>query len=410
MPATMGGRSNAAQPARIATRSPPTTTALTISPAFRPAASYARADDRAAPHHTLDASTRTISPRPPDTVPALIAAAGDRASLRFLEFFAANIRNPHTRRAYARPVAGFMARCDANRVGSTTAVQPLHVAAWIEKQTRDHAAPKAKLRLAALRHLFDWLVTGQVVPTNPAGSVRGPAHVVKAAKTPVLAPKEARALIDRIEITTPVGLRDRALIGLTVFSFARIGAALGMKVEDVFTQNRRLWVRLREKGGKAHAMPCHHNLETYLNAYIEGAGLAEDPKGPPVSHHRPRHWPVDPHPLPQANAYAMIGRPAAAAGIATKLGNHSFQATGITAYLKNEARWRRRRRWRTTPAPEQRSSTTEGARNSASTRWSGSGCDRRRCRNHRQRACQRPPVACVAALTPVRGVMHRSGA
>ena len=123
-------------------------------------------------------------------------------------------------------------------------------------------------------------MTGQVIPANPAGSVRGPSHVVKSGKTPALAPEEARALIDSIEITTPVGLRDRALIGLMVFSFARIGAALGMKVEDVFTQNRRLWVRLREKGGKAHAMPCHHNLETYTAAYIEGAGIADDPKGP----------------------------------------------------------------------------------------------------------------------------------
>jgi len=100
------------------------------------------------------------------------------------------------------------------------------------------------------------------------------------AKTPVLAPEEARVLIDSIAITTIAGLRDRALIGLMVFSFARIGAVLGMKVEDVYTQNRRLWVRLREKGGKPHAMPCHHNLETYLAAYIEGAGLASDPKGP----------------------------------------------------------------------------------------------------------------------------------
>ncbi len=188
-------------------------------------------------------------------VPALIAAAGDCASLRFLEFFAANIRNPHTRRAYGHAVAEFVAWCDDNRMPSITAVQPLHVAAWIEQQTRTHAAPTVKLRLAALRHLFDWLVTGQVMPTNPAGSVRGPSHVVKVGKTPVLAPEEARALIDSIEITTPAGLRDRALIGLMVFSFARIGAALGMKVEDVFTQNRRLWVRLREKGGKAHAMP-----------------------------------------------------------------------------------------------------------------------------------------------------------
>jgi integrase len=160
--------------------------------------------------------------------------------------------------------------------------------------------------------------------------------VVKAGKTPVLAPEEARALIDAIEITAHAGLRDRALIGLMVFSFARIGAALGMKVEDVFTQNRRSWVRLREKGGKPHAMPCHHNLKTYLTAYIEGAGLAEDPEGPLFrTIGRDKGRPLTRTPLPQANAYAMIGRRAAAAGIATKLGNHSFRATGITAYLKN---------------------------------------------------------------------------
>ncbi len=267
-------------------------------------------------------------------VPALIVAAGEKACLRFLEFFGANIRNPHTRRAYGRAVADFLAWCDDQGVPSVAAVQPLHVAAWIELQ-QESAAPTVKARLAAIRHLFDWLVIGQVMPTNPAGSVRGPSHVVKAGKTPVLAPEEARALIDAIEITTHAGLRDRALIGLMVFSFARIGAALGMKVEDVFTQNRRLWVRLREKGGKAHAMPCHHNLETYLTAYIEGAGLADDPKGALFRTIGRGTGLLTRTPLPQANAYAMIGRRATAAGIATKLGNHSFRATGITAYLKN---------------------------------------------------------------------------
>jgi site-specific recombinase XerD len=269
-------------------------------------------------------------------LPALIVVAGERASLRFLEFFAANIRNPHTRRAYGRAVAEFLAWCDDAGVPSVAAVQPLHVASWIELQQQDHAAPTVKARLAAIRHLFDWLVTGQVIATNPAHSVRGPSHTVTVGKTPVLAPEEARALIDSIEVTTIAGLRDRALIGLMVFSFARIGAALGMKVEDVFTQNRRLWVRLREKGGKPHAMPCHHNLETYLTAYIDGAGIATDPKGPLFrTLGRDKGRPLTRTPLPQANAYMMIGRRAAAAGIATKLGNHSFRATGITAYLKN---------------------------------------------------------------------------
>lgn len=268
-------------------------------------------------------------------LPALITVAGERASLRFLEFFAANIRNPHTRRAYGRAVADFMSWCEANGVLAITAVQPLHVAAWIEVQTRDHSAPTAKLRLAALRHLFDWMVTGQVIPTNPASSVRGPSHVVKVGKTPVLTPEEARTLLDSIDTASHAGLRDRALIGLMVYSFARIGAALGMRVEDVFTQNRRLWVRLREKGGKAHAMPCHHNLESYLLAYLEGANLTQDPKGPLFRTLGRGTGLLTRTPLPQANAYQMIGRRAAGAGIETKLGNHSFRATGITAYLKN---------------------------------------------------------------------------
>ena len=173
------------------------------------------------------------------------------------------------------------------------------------------------------------------MPVNPAASVRGPRHVVTSGQTPALDPAEARALLDSIDTSTVVGLRDRALIGLMVYSFARIGAALGMTVEDVFTQNRRLWVRLREKGGKRHAMPCHHNLEEYLTAYLDGAGLRDDPKGPLFRTIGRGTGALTRTLLPQANAYAMIRRRAAAAGIATKLGNHSFRATGITAYLKN---------------------------------------------------------------------------
>jgi site-specific recombinase XerD len=356
-PAMMGGRSCAARPARTVTRLPPTTDAPTSSTVskrsltvqflhIRPETFFCRRRTRRSVGKPLEDAavieqlpfidrTTIIGDARAQVVPALIAAAGERASRRFLEFFAANIRNPHTRRAYGRAVADFMAWCGDNQMPSIAAVQPLHVAAWIEQQTREHAASTAKLRLTALRHLFDWLVTGQVMPTNPAGSVRGPAYVVTAGKTPVLAPEEARALIDSIEITTPAGLRDRALIGLMVFSFARISAALGMKVEDVFTQNRRLWVRLREKGGKAHVIPCHHNLETYLTAYIDGADLAEDPKAPLFRTIGRGTGLLTRTPLPQANAYAMVGRRAAAAGIATKLGNHSFRATGITAYLKN---------------------------------------------------------------------------
>lgn len=276
-----------------------------------------------------------LVPLPSLSLPQLVAAAGPQASLCFLEFFAAAIRNPHTRRAYARACGDFLAWCADKGVPALAAVQPLHVATWIEQQGREVSAPSVKQRLAAIRHLFDFLVIGQVVPTNPAASVRGPRHVVKEGKTPALDPAEARALLDSIDVTTPAGLRDRALIALMVYSFARIGAALGMKVGDVYTQNRRLWVRLNEKGGKAHAMPCHHHLETYLTAYLDGAGLAGDLKGPLFRTIGRGTGKLTATPLAQANAYAMIRRRAQAAGIATRVGNHSFRATRITAYLKN---------------------------------------------------------------------------
>ena len=198
-----------------------------------------------------------ISPPATPALPVLVTAAGDRASVRFLEFFTAQIRNPHTRRAYARAAAEFLAWCERAGVPSIDQVRPLHVASWIELQGREVSAPSVKQRLAAIRHLFDWLVTGHIIDVNPASSVRGPRHVVGSGKTPVLEPAEVRRLLDSIDPSTPAGLRDRALIALMVYSFARIGAALAMKVEDVFTQKGRLWVRLHEKGGKDHAMRSH---------------------------------------------------------------------------------------------------------------------------------------------------------
>lgn len=268
-------------------------------------------------------------------VPDLVVSAGEQASIRFLEFFASTIRNPHTRRAYARAVADFCAWCGDAGARSIAEVRPLHVAAWVELQTRERAAPTAKQRLAAVRHLFDWLVTGQVMPVNPAAAVRGPSHIVKTGRTPVLAPEEARALLNAIDVSAPVGLRDRALIGLMVYAFARVGAALGMRVEDVFVQRRRLWVRLHEKGGKRHEMPCHHSLETYLAEYLDATGLRDDPTGPLFRTIGRGTGRLTATPLPQANAHAMIRRRARAAGIMTRVGNHSFRATGITAYLMN---------------------------------------------------------------------------
>ena len=264
-------------------------------------------------------------------VPALYAPDVPAAKRAF-EFFAVNIRNPNTRKAYARAASDFATWCELHGITDVRQVQPVHVAAYIEGL--QIAAPSIKQRLAALRMLFDWLVIGQVMPMNPASSVRGPRHSVKKGKTPVLSAEEARALLDAIDTSALIGLRDRALIGLMVYTFARVGAAIKMRVEDVYIQGRRTWVRLREKGGKQHEMPCHHNLEAWLHEYIECAQLA-GAKGYLFPSAAGRTGRLSETPMSQADVFRMVGRRAEAADIRTSIGCHSFRATGITEYLRN---------------------------------------------------------------------------
>lgn len=288
------------------------------------------------PHVAQHKATKDRQPTPEAlSIPSLpaIYAPDEAAARRTLEFFAANIRNPNTRKAYARAASDFAIWCQDRGITELRQVQPLHVAAYVEGL--ELSAPSVKQRLAGLRMLFDWLVVGQVIPTNPAASVRGPKHSVKKGKTPVLTAEEARALLDSIDTSTPMGRRDKALIGLMVYTFARVGAALKMRAEDVYIQGRRTWVRLHEKGGKLHEMPCHHNLDEYLHAYTEGGGITISPKSPLFRTAIPHTGQLTENGMTQADAYRMIRRRALAAGIATKIGNHSFRATGITEYLKN---------------------------------------------------------------------------
>ena len=268
-------------------------------------------------------------------IPALIAQEGDAASWRFIEFFTANIRNPHTRRAYARACSRFFGWCEPRGL-TLTGIRPFDVAAWVEELQQDHSAPGVKQQLAAVRMLFDWLVIGQVVPMNPAAAVRGPKHVVNTGKTPVLEGEEWRRLMDSIPTETVRELRDRALIATLTYSFARITAALRMKVEDLRPKGAGWQIRLNEKGGKHHVMPCHHALAEALHAYIGAAGTAEDRKGW-LFRTSPRHnaTMLTAQAMTQADAWRMIRRRAVAAGIMAPVGNHSFRATGITAYLSN---------------------------------------------------------------------------
>jgi site-specific recombinase XerD len=267
----------------------------------------------------------------PASLPALFAP-NDHAAKRFMGFFGVHIRNPHTRRAYFRIAHHFATWCEGQGIHELAHVEPLHVAAYIE--TLPLAKPSVKQHLAALRMLFDWLVIGQVIAHNPAHAVRGPVHIVTKGRTPVLEREEARALLDAIDVSTPIGLRDRALIATMIYTFARIGAVLAMNVGDYFNQGRRGWVRLHEKGGKEHTSPCVAKLEAYLDEYIATWGIADD-KGNPFWRTSGRKTGTA-HRLTQPDAYAMIRRRAKAASITTPIGNHTMRATGITAYLKSD--------------------------------------------------------------------------
>jgi integrase/recombinase XerD len=291
-------------------------------------------------HNLAPVSVRQLAAvaAPAGCVPTLFLRS-ESAGKRFWEFFTANIRNRNTRKAYFIAVSRFSDWCEQRKL-LLEQVQPIHVAAYIEQLMKTHSKPTVKQHLAAVRMLFDWLVTGQIVPINPAHSVRGPRHSVKKGKTSVLSAEEMGMLLNSIAIQDKqghpllIGLRDRALIGLMGYTFARVGAVVGMKVEDYYIQKRRGWVRLHEKGGKVTELPCHHNLEQFLDEWLQRSGLSAEPTSPlfPTMRHGKL---VDRAPLAQANVHMMIQHRARSAGIATKISCHSFRATGITTYLQN---------------------------------------------------------------------------
>ena len=278
-----------------------------------------------------DLSLRPSQP----TLPHLVAQAGERASWRFIEFFTVNIRNRNTRAAYGQAAGSFLRWCEGRGISRIEDVQPVHVAAYIEELGQVRKAPTVKQHLACIRMLFDWLVTGQVIASNPAHAVRGPRHSVIKGVTTVISSEETSAFLKSINTAHVVGLRDRALVAVMVYSFARVSAVVGLKVEDYFSLRKRWWLRLHEKGGKVNEMGCHHKLEEYLDAYVAAAGIAADKKGPLFRAAVGRTGKLSDRPMSRVDAWYMVRRRSADAGIKAAIGNHSFRAIGITDYMEN---------------------------------------------------------------------------
>jgi len=267
-----------------------------------------------------------------DALPAAIGRAGEAAAWRFIEFFTATIRNRNTRAAYAEAVRQFFAWCERHRVRTLPEISPVVIAAYIENHPG--AAPTVKQHLAAIRMLLDWLVIGQIMPVNPAASVRGPKHVVKRGKTPVLKADQARTLLDSIKTESIVGLRDRAMIAVMCYTFARVSAVVHMQVSDYYENGHRWWIRLHEKGGKRHEVPAHHNAEEYVHAYLDVAGIRDEKKSP-LFRSVDKHKKITLNPMTRTDVLRMVKRRSIEAGLPSSTCCHTFRATGITAYLEN---------------------------------------------------------------------------
>ena len=302
-------------------------------------------------------------------LPAIVQRAGPAAAERMVEFFTAQIRNAHTRAAYAKAVTRFLTWCDERGL-ELYQISPVAVAIYVEELQGVYRAPTIKQHLAAIRRLFDWLVGGQVVSWNPAATVRGPTHIVKRGKTPVLQPDEVRLLLDSIDTSAVGGLRDRALLGVMIYSFARVSAVVNMNVDDYYQQAKRWWLRLREKGGKEHTLPVHHKGEEYLAAYLETAGIAAE-RGTPLWRSLTRTRELGERRMSRVDVFRMIKRRVQAAELGSAANCHTFRASGITAYLLTAARSNAHRRSRGMRAPAPHSSTTARRMTSPSRTSSG---------------------------------------
>ena len=167
-----------------------------------------------------------------------------------------------------------------------------------------------------------------------AGIRSGPKHVVTKGVPPVLSPAEARRLLEAIDTTTLAGLRDRALLSVMLYSFARVSAVVNMNVDDYYQQGKRWWLRLREKGGKEHALPVHHKGEEYLDAYLEAAGIAAQGDSP-LWRSLTRTRELGERRMSRVDVFRMVKRRVRAAALGSAANCHTFRASGITAYLLN---------------------------------------------------------------------------
>jgi integrase/recombinase XerC len=261
------------------------------------------------------------------TLPTLILQAGPRVTERVVTFFAVEINNPHTRRAYVRATLGFYAWMERRGLALET-IRPLDVAAWMQALKEEGlAVTSIKQQLAAVRILGDYLVRGGVLEANAAANLRGPEGSIRHGKTPMLNAVEANQLLASIPDDRISNLRDRAFIALMIFTFAGIDAALSRQVRDVFRRGKQLWIRLPEKNGNLRNVPCNHQLARDLTAYMQADGFRGSSTSPLFRTVARKATRLSSQPLPQSDAWEVVRRRARAAGVSVEICNQTFRFT-----------------------------------------------------------------------------------
>jgi site-specific recombinase XerD len=282
-------------------------------------------------------------------------------------------RNKNTRIAYYHAIGQFLDWCQRAGFRGLEDIEPITVAAYVEQHPGSPAT--IKQHMSAIRMLFSWLTEKGILAMNPAREVKTEKFSRREGKTPAFDTEQVQKVLDKIDTSNEVGLRDRALLGTLAYTFARIGAVVNLKVEDYFQTGKRSMIRFSEKGGKETEIPVHHKLEELLDQYLETSGLRNRPNAPlfPIALGKTRK--LGKRPATRIDAARMLKRRLKDAGLSDAFSPHSFRATGITNFLENGGTLEVAQR--IAGHADSRTTTTAAARRSWSKIWSGSGKKRR---------------------------------
>ena len=265
-------------------------------------------------------------------LPTAVAAAGSAARFAWDEFFSGTLRNPHTRAAYLHAVRRFLAWVEPQEV-PIERITPGMVGRYFDNHPG--SVPTRKLHLAAMRAFFDLLVTRHVVLLNPAASVRGERHHPEG-KTPEIGKEQARRLLASIDVSRPVGLRDRAVLATLVYTAARDGAVARLRLRDLTHDGTQHVLRFREKNGKVRDIPVRHDLEVFLLEYLATFDWRSEPKDAPLFRAAAgRTGELTFRPIRNLDIYRLMKRRLKDAGLPGHLTPHSFRVATITDLLEH---------------------------------------------------------------------------